>query len=319
MDSTTEAVQAETETMTTEADVKEGLVESLRATAMLADVTVGVWSGERSDADAMKKLAADAGATGNVGRVIKNLMAGADERLKQTKSAFAAVRAAHRSLTQPWPSQAHTDRLNGPRLLPNILFETYVSTVGAAKSHASQTLETMLEHYEMDKTKAIENLNGMAKEEDYPSTDELRRLFYARIDFEPLPAHTGFTNLPPHFASKLAETLRQKQERLMLSAQDYLWRTLRERVEHGALKFGDPEARFKNTTIEGLVELPGLVRGWNVLRDARADEAASMVEEAMRGVTPKSIRKDDTLRAVAGSRLQDVVRRLDEWKVGKGD
>ena len=52
--------------------------EAVRSTAVLADITLSMWGGERTDADLMAKVRADAGAVGNVGRVIKNMLAGAD-------------------------------------------------------------------------------------------------------------------------------------------------------------------------------------------------------------------------------------------------
>jgi hypothetical protein len=305
--------------MTTENDVRSGMVDSLRATAILADVTLGVWSGERSDSRAMTRLANDAGATGKVGRVVKNLMAGADDRLRSTKSAFANIRSQHRMLTQPWPSNVSSDRMNGPRLLPNILFEKYVQTVGEAKRGAEEVLEKMLEHYGEDKAVAMSNLAGMAREEDYPTIEQLRDAFYCKMDFEPLPAATAFGYLPPAFATKLASTLDQKQRRLMGDAQSHLWRTLRERAGHAAEKFAHPEARFKNSTIEHLEELVVLVPGWNILADPRANEAVAMLEHALQGVNAREVRTNDALRSSAADRLKQLVARLDEWGLGMED
>jgi hypothetical protein len=54
------------------------IAEAVRATALLADVTLSMWGAERTDSAIMAKVKADAGAVGNVGRAVKNVLAGAD-------------------------------------------------------------------------------------------------------------------------------------------------------------------------------------------------------------------------------------------------
>src|SRR3954465_11847257 len=90
----------------TEADINF----AVRSTSMLADVTIGTWSAEYSDRDLMDGIKADAGATGDVGRVIKNVLAGADGLLKDARGAYAAVRAKHFSMTLPWVGDPNATR-----------------------------------------------------------------------------------------------------------------------------------------------------------------------------------------------------------------
>lgn len=300
--------------MTSEEDVRAGMIESLRATAMLADVTIGTWSGERSDMQAMDNLKASAGATGKVGRVIKYLMAGADARLKDTRGAFAAIRTAHISLTQPWVMDINADRLRGPRLLPNILFEQYLNTVGERKRVANDALDTMLAHYDEDVALAKTNLGGLA-DDAYPSKDQIRGMFYVKIDFEPLPASADFRNLPPHFASKLAENLRKKQETMMQGAQASMWQVIRERVGHARARLADEDLNFKASTIDHLRAVVDLAPAWNIAADDRVPGICAAIADALHNVTPKDLRKDAMLRAKTAEALGKVLDTLDGWGV----
>src|SRR5580765_7506472 len=106
---------------------REDLSEAVRATALLADLTISMWSGQKTDASLMTKLKEDAGAIGDAGRVIKNLLTGCDTKLKAVRAAYAAARAAHYTHTLPWVSNPHAERHTGSRLLPNLLFERYLS------------------------------------------------------------------------------------------------------------------------------------------------------------------------------------------------
>lgn len=300
--------------LTSEADVRTSMIESLRATAMLADVTIGTWSGERSDQAAMDQLKKDNGATGKVGRVVKYLMSGADARLKDARSAFHAVRLAHVSLTQPWISDVNADRLRGPRLLPNTLFETYLQTITARKRAATDALQQLLDNYDADVAAAKANLGGLA-DADYPTPDQIKAMFYIKVDFEPLPASADFRNLPPAFAGKLAESLAKKQERMLTNAQAHIWSTLRERITHARDRFADVEKTFKVTTVEHLRDVASLARAWNVAGDERIGITCAKITAAMDGVTAKDLREDPALRAATTVRLGEIVTELDEWGV----
>lgn len=288
------------------------LSEAVRSTAMLADVTLAVWGAERTDKKIMEDAKAQAGAVGNVGRAIKNMLAGADGGLRDTKAAFAAVRAQHYALTLPWVSDPHAERQRGPRLLPNMLFDKYMSLMSAKKRAATQALDKFIADYPDAVVRARANLGGLA-DANYPSPEEVRAQFRISFDFEPIPAGTDFRGLPPDMLERLGVALARKQEVMLEGAQAAMWAEVRERIGRIAERLADKDAQFKEGTVRGVRELVELLPGWNVTGDPRAAEIAADISRMMGDADAAALRKDAALREDVASQAGAVVDKLKAW------
>jgi hypothetical protein len=289
------------------------ITQAVRDTAILADISVSTWSGERSDRKVMDKVAAEAGATGEVGRVIKNLMAGADTRLKEARSAFVAFRSAHYELTLPWVSDPHAARQGGPRLLPNALFDRYMTAMAARKRTADMARDVMLDAYPADIVVAQQTLGGLAKADDYPPVDEIRRAFRVSFDFEPVPSAGGFKGLPQGTLDKLSARLEAKQSAMVAAANEHSWGQVRERVEHLLERLATPDKTVHESTAMAVIELPGLLSGWNITEDPRLAEIASDLTDMVDGLTIKALRKDAAVRANIVEQASAVSNKLASW------
>ncbi len=295
--------------------IAQDITEAVRDTAVLADIQIAVWGGERSDRALMDKVKADAGAVGNAGRVVKNLMSGADGALKDVRSAYAAIRSVHYELTLPWVSDPHAERQRGARLLPNALFDRYMGAIAGRRRIAMEKLDAFLDSYPADSALARTNLAGMAKPEDYPTTDDLRRMFRINFSIEPVPDKAGFNMLPPATAAKLRQSLERRHTAMLSTAMEHVWSEVRARVSLLAERLADPEAKFQKGTVEAVAELAGLVRGWNVAGDHRAAEVAADIEALMQAITPEELRKKPEVRANVATGAASLVGKLDAWSL----
>lgn len=286
--------------------------DAVQSTAMLADVTISMWGAERSDAKVMDEIKANAGAVGNVGRVVKNMLAGADGALKDTKSAFSAVRTLHYGLTLPWVSDPHAARQRGPRLLPNMLWEKYTTSIAKARSEAYAVRDAFVAEYPDLVVRAKANLGSLA-DASYPDAEEVRSQFKIAIDFEPIPAGTSFKGLPPHMLDKLSKALAAKQQRMLEGAASAMWEEVRDRVQHITARLTDPDARFKKSTVEGVRDLIELIPGWNVARDQRALEVADDIKRMLSGVDSETIRENASVRADVADQARAVAEKLSQW------
>lgn len=310
---------SQTNTQTTpdpaEPDYHADVNEAVRATAMLADVSISLWGGERTDRAIMDRAKEDAGAVGNVGRAIKNLMSGADANLKTVRGAFTAVRSQHYAMTLPWVSDPHAERLRGPRLLPNMLFDKYMMAMGAKKRAALYALDAFIDSYPADVVQAQANLAGLAVASGYPTPDEVRAAFRIGFDFEPVPMASSFAGLPDDTLAKLGAALGRKQEFMLSGARAYMWAQVRDRLTHLVGRLADPEMVFKTGTIDNVRELVELLPGWNVGRDPRVEDVIARVERAVGHTDAASLRTDNALRAATVGRCRGLIALLDEWGV----
>ncbi len=291
----------------------EELTEAVRATSLLADVTMSLWGAERTDRTIMDDAKARAGATGNVGRAIKNLLSGADENFKLARAGFAAIRTAHYSMTLPWVADPQAERQRGPRLLPCALFDRYLETLGERRAAATQALQAFVASYPGDAARARQNLGDLARADDYPDVAEIPRLFRVGFSFEPIPAGAQFHGLPDVTVHRLTANLERKQAAMAEVARTAMWSEVRERVEHVVTRLGDPEGRFRVSTIDAVRELVDLVPAWNLVGDERADEVVEDLRRMLDGVDVKRIRDAGIERTAVVEGAQAVVDRLNGW------
>lgn len=290
------------------------MIQAVRESAMLADVSISVWNAEKSDRGAMDDLKARAGATGNVGRVVKNMLAGADAKLKDVRSAFTVVRTLHYGLTLPWVADPHALRTTGPRLLPHLLFERYLMELSKQRNTALKLLEDFLVDYPSLVAQAKANLGTLA-DVTYPTVDEVRASFRVHFDFEPLPAGASFKGLPEHTIERLAGALHKKQERMVAAATKAMWDEARDRLGRIVERLSDPDAKFKASTIENVRELVTLMPGWNMTGQPEVDEVVADIKSMLSHVDAVILRDDIGKREDTATKAKAVMDKLASWGV----
>jgi hypothetical protein len=292
---------------------REDLTEAVRATALLADLTVSLWSGERTDRTLSDKIKDDAGAIGNTGRYLKNLLAGCDNQLKAVRGAYAGARHVHYKLTLPWVNNPSADRQTGPRLLPNLLFERYLTEMSKLKRDANHQLDQFVDAYPDLIVRAQANLAGLAKPEDYPTQEQVRALFKLSFDFTPIPAATAFTGLPDGMIERLGAQLRKRQEAAVAASQATMWERVRTSVGHLVERLTDPEKIFKSVTIDGVKELIVLLPGFNCAGDDRVTTVVEDIKRMLHDVSAEQLRKNESVRSDVVKQAHALNAKLDKW------
>lgn len=293
------------------------MTQAVREAAMLASVSISVWEGQRTDDTLLHEVKTRHGATGNVGRVVKNMLAGADAPLKAVHSAFYAVRSKHYEMTLPWVSDPHASRQRGPRLLPHLLFNRYSMEMSALRRGAIAKLEEFLVEYEpVLIPKARANLAGMA-DAVYPTTEQVKGLFRVHFDFEPIPAGAAFKGLDDHMLERLARGLHNKQQRQVNDAVAAMWAETRTRVEHLVSRLGlDDKGEpltFKEATVDNVRELLTLLPGWNFTGNPLVEDVVRDINKMLDGVDAKALRKNMAVRSDTASKAKAIADKMAKW------
>jgi hypothetical protein len=297
-------------------NVTEGdLGKALQEAAMLAHVKISVWDSTKTDRKVMEDVKALHQAKGDVGRVMKNMLAGVDQPLKTVRSAYAAVRTRHYDLTLPWVSDLAADRKTGARLLCHPLLSRYLSELGELERLATDALEEFIPLYPTMIQNAQPNLGGMFREEDYPSAEEVRSRFRIYKDFEPIPDGTGFKGLPKGLLERLSLHLHERQQDQLTQAQASMWLAAKERVAHLIDRLADEDTKFKEASVRQVRELVSLLPGWNLARDPRVAEIAEDIDRMLGGIEAVDLRKDTSLRVSVVEEARRIADRLNAWGV----
>lgn len=285
------------------------LLQAVRESAMLAEVTIGVWSAVKNDKNITDKIRKDAGAVGQVGRFTKNLLAGADSQYKNVVSAYQAVRQLHYQLTLPWVSDPHATRQAGPRLLPHLLFQKYLSEVGALRQKAKNELDSFLVVYPTLVIEARANLGSLA-DVTYPDEQEVRSKFRIHFDFQPIPEGGGFKGLDSFTLERLSQGLEARQKQMIITAQKSMWDEVKSRVGHIVKRLSDPENKFKEATLTNTRKLLELLPGWNLAQAPEVDVIIADIKNMLDGVDGKLIRKNPDVRRDVTARARTILDKM---------
>jgi hypothetical protein len=289
------------------------LGKALQESALLAHVKISVWDSVKSDRAAMEDVKRLNNAKGDVGKLMKNMLAGVDGPLKAVRSAYTAVRMRHYELTLPWVSNLASDRRTGPRLLPHPLFVRYLKEIGELKRAATDQLEVFLPLYPQMIDDAQPNLGGMYVKSDYPSVEEVRSKFMVYQDFEPIPDGAGFKGLPQNYLERLSVNLTRRQNVQKDQANKAMWEEARTRVEHLVDRLAEEDTKFKEASVRAVRELVTLLPGWNISGDTRVGEIAGDIDQMLTGIEAVDLRKDPLIRANVANEAKRVSEKLKKW------
>ena len=289
------------------------ITQALREAAMLADVRLSMWEANQNDKSLMGEVKKAHGAHGDVGKVIKFLLAGADSPLKKVRNKFKAVREHHKALTLPYVDDPHATRSEGPRLLPHLLNQRYMNEVAAKRKEAMAERDEFVFQYPDLVKQAKANLGTMVTDASYPSQEEVAKLFRITVDFMPIPEGSRFSGLDDHMLERLSKMLQRRQSHAAASAETEMWRRVRERVAHMVERLSvddDVEKTFKAATVENVRELLTLLPGWNVTGNPLAAEIADDLDQILTGVDAKDLRTDKALREATAQDTRKVLDKL---------
>jgi hypothetical protein len=293
---------------------REDLTEAVRATALLADLTISTWHGELTDRKIGARIKDDMGAIGNTGKYVKNLMAGVDGSLKEVQAAYLSARALHYQLTLPWVTNPTvSDRKTGPRLLPNLLFDRYLTEMSKLRREAHRKLGDFIAEYPDLAYRARQNLAGMANVNDYPDPEDLRKRFKLSFDFAPIPSATAFQGLPDGMLERLGAQLKARQEAALGVAQAYMWERVRENVGHLIERLDDPGNKFKANTVDNVRELMTTLPGFNCTNDPRVSEIVADIDRMLEGTSPRMFRQSNDTRADVVRQARAINDKLSQW------
>ena len=152
--------------------------------AMLAAVHISVWTAVKHDRKVSRDVANQHGAHEGAGRYNKQLLRGA-EKLDALRTLAGQIRQHFYKITLPWSDE-------GYRLLPAHFYFELTTQMREFERAFSQSAEEFLEIYPSYIEQVRPELNGLFREEDYPSAEKLRAKFGVKLEVLPIPSGDDF-------------------------------------------------------------------------------------------------------------------------------
>ena len=296
------------------------LLQAVRDTNMLVNVSIGMWGAQRTDKESLEDLKKLKNAKGDVGTFHKKLMAGHDSELKKVCGAFRAIQTRHVELTRQWSARTY-GRREGPRLLANTHVDMYLSEIAIKRKAAIAERDMFaFDIYPGLIAKAQDNLGDMA-DFAYPTPEQVQAAFWVEVEFEQIPLTTNpnAVGMSNDMLERLSTNIGLKYQAKIVGAQETIWADISQHVGHlverlRALK-ADDKTRFFSSSVDHVRDLVKMLPGWNITNDPKVTKVIQDLQSMLVGVDAESIRDNTQVRDAVHNHAQSIMDQLDTWGV----
>ncbi|MDM0116887.1 hypothetical protein QTI66_32695 [Variovorax sp. J22R133] len=257
----------------------------IQAKAMLADLSISIWTAQKHDKKVSAEVEKSHGAH-DAGRFNKALIDKA--HLEPLMKLAGELRTYHYQRTLPW-----TDK--GQRLLPSMLFMEYSAEIRKFKAEFSKRVQDFLAIYPRLVQDASVRLNTMFKPDDYPKAYEIADKFSIDIEFMPVPAAHDFrVDLAEDAKDEIQKSITQAVSQRQAKAVKDCYSRVQEVVKRISETCSKEKPRIYDTLIENARDLVGVLSGLNITNDP--DITRLEQEVAAMLVDPQTLRDSPDAR-----------------------
>ena len=167
-------------------------------------------------------------------------------------------------------------------------------------------------------SKVAPDLGDMFKRSDYPTANEMVTKFAFRIGFLPVPTAGDFR---VDIGNEAQAELKAKLEALAEERVESAMRDIRMRLKEHLKRMSDrlttdyvqgeaKQRRFHDSLVDGALELCDLTKALNVIGDPALEGARKELEQALLGVTPQELRKNEHTRQDTKKAVDDILSKF---------
>lgn len=280
--------------------MKQPKVENLSQKVMLCNLVISAWQAKRYDQKASTEVQNNHMAAMPIGRYNKNLFPGEAKSFKKVCKLGSAIRAFHYSQTMEY------DQL-GVRLLPAGIYMEYTAKLREFQRDYDMAVEEFFADYVQLIAEARTLLNGLFRESDYPSIENLRGKFAIKLRVLPFPDADQFgVVLPEPELVGIRESIDEQAQDAVDNAMKDLWDRLYDVVARMSERLSSTDNVFRDSLIENVRDLVDLLPKLNFAGDKKLEELRSMVEHDLAHHEPETLRTDVAARLDTAQKAREI-------------
>jgi hypothetical protein len=242
--------------------------------AMLAVVPISIWTAVKHDRKISRDVASQHGAHQGAGRYNKQLLRSAD-KLDELRTLAGQIRQYFYKITLPWSDE-------GFRLLPSHFYFDLMARMRGFEASFEQGVEGFLAVYPRYIDQVRPELNGLFREEDYPTADKLREKFGVKLEILPIPSGGDFrVQMSAEEQARVSREIDANVRQSLTRGTEDLWKRLREVVSHMVDRLNEPESRFHVMLVTNIFDLVEILPRLNVNGDAELNRFADQIRQRL--------------------------------------
>jgi hypothetical protein len=274
--------------------------------AVLANISIGVWSGRKFDSIATKAVAQQMEATDDWGNSNKALID--PQVILNFYRVAGRARRFHETFTLPWSDV-------GSRLLPTKAYNDYLDGINKHINMFWETIETFYAAYPALIEARRPALGNMFKMSDYPTAEGIKAKFHFTVSFAFLPDPNTDIRLSLNqieidkVRSNMVDTLKQVEQQ----SETELWSRMKKIVERIVDRLGDPEKVFQKVTFENIDKLEREVELLNITDNQEISDTMGRIRDDLTKYSPNEIRTDDEVRKVVHGKAKNILDKIQSF------
>lgn len=272
--------------------------------AMLAAVHISIWTAVKHDRKISRDVASQHGAHQAAGRYNKQLLCGAD-KLDDLRTLAGQIRQHFYKITLPWSDE-------GFRLLPSNFYFDLMERMREFEVSFDQGVESFLAVYPQYVEQVRPELNGLFREEDYPSAEKLRGKFGVRLEILPIPSGGDFrVEMSSAEQARVSLEIDANVRQSLSRGTEDLWKRLRDVVSHMVERLSEPESRFHASLVTNILDLVDILPRLNVSGDTDLNCFANQAKQRLCNYSAQELKKNEALRIAAATDAVEIVAQMD--------
>lgn len=289
-------------------DLTTNNAPTLSSSAMLVELSISAWTGHKLDKKASKKVTDENGAAAATARVNKTLLSDC-EHLKNIKTFIGEARNhVHYHMTMPWSD-------TGIRLLPTEMYFEYQQRITHYEGLIASAVDSLIEDFEYEKSKAAQKLGTLFNEDDYPSPESLRDKFSFRVSYTPLPDAGDFRlDISNEAMQELQSQYQDAYTQRIEEAMSDVWHRVHESLTNMSARLGynddGKKLVFRDSLVENALSMVDLLKKCNVTGSAQMSAMSDKLENTLLGVTADSLREDECYRDNTKKGIDELIKQL---------
>lgn len=275
--------------------------------AMLVQPSISLWTARRFDRKASEEVAANHNAeserAGRYNKCVINVKAPSYVALTRVA---AEARRYHEAHTLPWAQ-------DGARILSSTMFFEYQAAMKLYQEQFDHAARAFLVAYPGLKEAAEKELNGLYKEEDYPTASQLAGKFAFSISVFPIPLGTDFRveeGLTEEDVAGIREQIEDQTRGALKQAEQERWARLLDVVSRAVERLSTQDAIFRDSLIGNIRDAVAVLPKLALAKDENFDSVIEDVRAKLCVCDPDVLRDDPNARANAARRAAEIVQKM---------
>lgn len=154
-------------------------------------------------------------------------------------------------------------------------------------------------------------MNGLYKEEDYPSPEEMDNKFGIDLLFFPLPDPSDFrVKASDEEQAALRAQLEENIKASYQASMQSVWKRLYDVVSKAHERLADPRNRFHDTLVDNARDLCAILPSLNIADDPNLEALRQELESSLCRHTPDVLRQPGHTRTQTAEKMADIMAKM---------